>query len=238
MITLPVAKSDQNYEVAPSKIIALGKNYRDHIAEMETVNVASFDLEVPAEPILFSKTPNVLIAAGEPIVVPSFIHECGFDDVSTHYEAELAFIIKERCKNVSEDAALDAILGFTCMNDVSQRNIQSSDKSGWFRGKSLDTFGPIGPCLVLTEDMPDPQNLRIQCRLNGETVQDGNTSQMIFGIRQMVAYITRQFTLEAGDIIMTGTPAGVGPIAHGDVVEVEIEGIGILRNPVVDERQG
>jgi len=237
MIRLPIANSDEAYQVAPSKIVALGKNYREHIAEMESVNVSGFDIDVPAEPILFPKTPNVLIGTGEPIVIPAFIYECGFDEVRTHYEAELALVIKERCKNVSEEEAYDVILGFTCMNDVSQRNIQSGDRSGWFRGKSLDTFGPIGPRLVLQGDIPDPQSLRIRCRLNGNTVQDANTKQMIFSIRQTVAYVTRNFTLEAGDIVMTGTPAGVGPIAHGDVVEVEIEGIGVLSNPVVDERQ-
>ena len=236
MIRLPIANQAKHYEVAPSKIVALGKNYRDHIAEMETVQVASFDLEIPTEPILFPKTPNVLIGPGDPIVIPAFVHDCGFDDVSTHYEAELAFIIKERCKHVAEADAYDVILGYTCMNDVSQRNIQSGDKSGWFRGKSLDTFGPIGPRLVMSQDVPDPQHLGIQCRLNGTTVQDGNTNQMIFSIRKMVAFISCNFTLEPRDIIMTGTPAGVGPIAHGDVVEVEIEGIGTLSNPVIDER--
>jgi 2-keto-4-pentenoate hydratase/2-oxohepta-3-ene-1,7-dioic acid hydratase in catechol pathway len=236
MITLPIANRDEPYHVAPTKIIALGKNYRDHIAEMETVNVSSFDLDVPTEPILFPKTPNVLIGPGHPIIIPAFIYDCGFENVNTHYEAELAFVIKEHCKHVLEADAYDVILGYTCMNDVSQRNIQSGDKSGWFRGKSLDTFGPIGPQLVLSEDIPDPQNLRIQCRLNGETVQDGNTNQMIFSLRQMVAFVSRNFTLEPGDIIMTGTPAGVGPITHGDVVEVEIEGLGVLSNPVVDLR--
>ena len=237
MVKLPIANRNATYDVAPSKIIALGKNYRDHIAEMETVNVSSFDAQIPSEPILFPKTPNVLIAHEDPIVLPAFIHDCGFDKVETHYEAELALIIKTRCKHISEADALDVVLGFTCMNDVSQRNIQSGDKSGWFRGKSLDTFGPIGPRLVLAEDMPDPQNVRVQCRLNGSTVQDGNTADMIFSLRESLAFISRSFTLEAGDIILTGTPAGVGPIQHGDTVEVEIEGIGILRNPVLDERR-
>ncbi len=235
MIPLPIANRDETYNIAPGKIIALGKNYREHIAEMLSVNVSSFDSEVPSEPILFPKTPNVLIANGDQIVIPSFIYNCGFDEVNTHYEAELAFVINERCKNVNEEDAYDVILGFTCMNDVSQRNIQSLDKSGWFRGKSLDTFGPIGPRLVLREHINNPQNLRVQSRLNGKIVQDGNTNQMIFSIPRIIAYITRNFTLEAGDIIMTGTPAGVGPLKHGDVIEVEIEGIGILSNPVVEE---
>ncbi len=121
------------------------------------------------------------------------------------------------------------------MNDVSQRNIQKSDKSGWFRGKSLDTFGPIGPQVVLTEDIGNPQSLEIECRLNGETVQKSNTKYMIFSIAELVSFISKNFTLMPGDIISTGTPGGVGPIKHCDVVEIEIEKIGILRNPVVDE---
>ncbi len=121
------------------------------------------------------------------------------------------------------------------MNDVSQRNIQTGDRSGWFRGKSLDTFGPIGPQIVLHKDIGDPQNLRIQCRLNGRTVQDASTAQMIFPVDQIIAFISKNFTLMPGDIIATGTPSGVGQIHHGDVVEIEIEKIGVLRNPVVEE---
>ena len=124
------------------------------------------------------------------------------------------------------------MLGFTCFNDVSQRNFQRRDKSGWFRGKSLDTFGPIGPVIVPPGAIGDPQNLRIQTRLNGRVVQDSNTRHMIFTIPQIISFISRNFTLEAGDIISTGTPSGVGPIRDGDVVEVEIENIGILKNPV------
>jgi len=126
-------------------------------------------------------------------------------------------------------------LGFTCINDVSQRNLQTGDRSGWFRGKSLDTFGPVGPRLVLADDLQDPQSLRIQCRLNGETVQDSNTKHMIFPIPEIIAFISKNFTLIPGDIIATGTPSGVGRIKHGDVVEIEIDQIGILRNPVIDE---
>jgi 2-keto-4-pentenoate hydratase/2-oxohepta-3-ene-1,7-dioic acid hydratase in catechol pathway len=121
------------------------------------------------------------------------------------------------------------------MNDVSQRNFQTGDKSGWFRGKSLDTFGPIGPEVTLAEDIPDPQTLRITCRLNGQTVQDSNTSYQIFPVKDVIAFISKHFTLQPGDIISTGTPKGVGRIDHGDVVEIEIERIGVLRNPVVRE---
>jgi len=236
MMQLPVLNSAPPYEVRPGKIIALGQNYLAHIRERHKVGVGSFTREVPAEPILFPKTLNALIGPDDPIVIPAFIYEYGFDQIRTHYEAELAFFIKDRCKHVPEEGAYDHIFGFTCANDVSQRNFQTTDKSGWFRGKSLDTFGPIGPQVVRAADIGDPQNLRIQCRLNGKTVQDANTEQMIFPIPEIVAYVSKNFTLEAGDLILTGTPAGVGQIAHGDVVEVEIEQIGVLRNPVIDER--
>jgi 2-keto-4-pentenoate hydratase/2-oxohepta-3-ene-1,7-dioic acid hydratase in catechol pathway len=236
MLQLPIKNRNGVYPVAPGKIIALGQNYRDHIAERDKVGVGSLQAEIPAEPILFAMTPNALIGSGEDIVLPAFVHDYGFDRVRTHYEAELAFFIAARCRRVSVADAPAYVLGYVCANDVSQRNIQGLDKSGWFRGKSLDTFCPIGPCLTPAEDIPDPQALRIQCRLNGRTVQDGNTRAMIFGIPEMLAFISRQITLEPGDLILTGTPAGVGELEHGDCVEVEIEGIGTLRNTVVDER--
>lgn len=235
MLILPIFNRSEAYTVAPSKIIALGLNYRDHIAESKSLNVKGFTEEVPSEPILFPKTPNCLIGPEEPIILPKFIHRYGFDEVRNDYEAELAFIIKDRCKNVPVEQAMDCILGFTGFNDVSQRNIQRLDKSGWFRAKSLDTFGPIGPQVVLTEDIGDPQNLEIECRLNGKVVQKSNTKYMIFRIAEILSFVSKNFTLMPGDVISTGTPSGVGPIKHGDVVEVEIEKIGILRNPVIDE---
>jgi 2-keto-4-pentenoate hydratase/2-oxohepta-3-ene-1,7-dioic acid hydratase in catechol pathway len=235
MVKLPICNTAETYVVHPTKIIALGLNYLDHIAESHSVKVQGFTQEVPKEPILFPKTPNVLIGTGDAIVLPRFLAEYGFAEIRTDYEAELAIIIKGRCKDVKPAHALDYILGFTCMNDVSQRNIQTADRSGWFRGKSLDTFGPIGPQLVLAEHLEDPQNLRIQCRLNGQTVQDSNTKHMIFSIPEIVAFISKNFTLMPGDVIATGTPSGVGPIRHGDMVEIEIEQIGTLRNPVVQE---
>ncbi|MBL7115709.1 MAG: fumarylacetoacetate hydrolase family protein [Kiritimatiellae bacterium] len=237
MIALPIIGTSSTHPVNPGKIIAMGRNYLDHIAERDKVGIgSSFDDELPSEPILFPKTPNTLIGPEQPIVLPAFVHECGFERIRTHYEAELAFIIKHRCKDVPPEEAFDYILGFTCANDVSQRNIQGLDKSGWFRGKSLDTFCPVGPCVVPLEAVGDPQELRIQCRLNGETVQNGNTRDMIFKIPELLAYVSMNFTLEAGDLILTGTPAGVGEIVHGDVVEIEIENVGVLRNPVIDER--
>ncbi len=235
MVVLPVSGKSGSYRVEPSKIIALGLNYHSHIVESHSVKVSGFTEEVPKEPILFPKTPNVLIGPGEPVVIPAFLLDYGFEDLRTDYEAELAVIIGKRCKNIKAEAAFDHIFGYTCINDVSQRNIQSGDRSGWFRGKSLDTFGPIGPRVVTREEMGDPQSLRIQCRLNGKTVQDANTSQMIFPIDRLIEFISENFTLLPGDIIATGTPGGVGRIAHADVVEVEIEKIGILSNPVVEE---
>jgi len=235
MVTLPVYNKSETYTVNPTKIIALGLNYREHIAESHSVNVQGFTDEVPTEPILFPKTSNVLIGPEDPIVIPEFLKEYGFKELRTDYEAELAIIIKTQCKNVNPNNAMDVVLGFTCFNDVSQRNLQTGDRSGWFRGKSLDTFGPIGPQLVLAENLGAPQNLRIQCRLNGKTVQDSNTRHMIFPIPQIIAFVSKNFTLMPGDIIATGTPSGVGSIKHGDVVEIEIEKIGILRNPVVEE---
>jgi len=235
MVKLPVANSDAIYTVNPTKIVALGLNYREHIAESHSVKVQGFTDEIPAEPILFPKTPNVLIGPEEPIVLPRFLHEYHFETLRTDYEAELAIVIKDRCKNVPPGEAMAHILGFTCMNDVSQRNLQTGDRSGWFRGKSLDSFGPIGPRIVRPEDLGDPQNLRIQCRLNGNTVQDSNTRHMIFPVPEIIAFISKNFTLMPGDVIATGTPAGVGPIQPGDVVEIEIEKIGILRNPVIAE---
>ncbi|HFQ90855.1 MAG TPA: FAA hydrolase family protein [Desulfobulbus sp.] len=230
-ITLPMNNSDP-VTLRPGKIIALGLNYLEHIRESDSVNVQNFTGEVPEEPVLFAKTPNVLIGPGEAIVLPALLDRYRFGEPRTDYEGELALIIRDRIKDVSEEEAMDHVLGFTCFNDVSQRNFQRRDKSGWFRGKSLDTFGPVGPVIVAPEDIGDPQNLRLRTRLNGRVVQEASTSQMIFPIPAIIAFVSANFTLEPGDIISTGTPSGVGPLADGDVVEVEIENIGILRNPV------
>jgi 2-keto-4-pentenoate hydratase/2-oxohepta-3-ene-1,7-dioic acid hydratase in catechol pathway len=229
------ASNGREIIIQPSKIICLGLNYLEHIKESQSVNVQNFTDEIPAEPVLFPKTPNVLIAPEEDIVLPAFLHEYGFDDLRTDYEGELALIVRDRCKNLREDEAMDHILGFTCFNDVSQRNLQRSDKSGWYRGKSLDTFGPIGPRIVAPDEIGDVQNLDIRTRLNGTVVQESNTRHMIFNIHRIMAFISKNFTLEPGDIISTGTPSGVGPLANGDVVEVEIEKIGILKNSVRSE---
>lgn len=226
IISLPFPDRDRHYHLRPSKIIALGLNYQDHVEETGR--------ETPEEPVLFSKTPNVLIGDGEDIIIPGFLYEAGYEEVTVHYEAELAFVIGRTAKNVPKEDAMDYVLGFTCFNDVSQRNLQFSDMSGWFRGKSLDTFGPIGPRLVTPSQLPDPHGLAITCKLNGRTVQQSNTGNMIFDIPSVIAYISKQITLEEGDVVATGTPSGVGRMTDGDEVEVEIEGIGILRNRVVE----
>ena len=235
MIELPVKNRRDTYTVNPTKLIALGLNYRAHIAESVSVKVKGFTDEVPTEPLLIPKTPNVLVGPDQAIVIPQFLNQYGFKTLRTDYEAELALIIGNRCRNVPAADALDQIFGYTCMNDVSQRNIQNSDRTGWYRGKSLDTFGPIGPQIVLARDLPDPHKLDIWCRLNGKTVQEGNTEQMIFKIPEIIAFVSKNFTLMPGDIILTGTPAGVGPLRHGDTVEVDIEHIGTLKNGVIDE---
>lgn len=233
-VTLPM-NSGNLVEIKPSKIICLGLNYLEHIKESKSVNVQNFTNEIPLEPVLFPKTPNVIIGPNEPIVLPAFLKDYNFDDPRTDYEGELAIIIKDKIKNLAEDEAMDHILGFTCFNDVSQRNLQRSDKSGWYRGKSLDTFGPLGPVIITPEEIGDVQNLNIQTRLNGKVVQQSNTRHMIFKIPQIMAFISKNFTLEPGDIISTGTPSGVGPLKNGDVVEVEIERIGTLKNTVTTE---
>jgi len=210
-------------------------NYRDHIAESDKLTVQGFTKDIPQEPVLFPKTPNVLIGTEQPIVIPAIARSYGFEDFRVDYEAELAFFVLDRCKDIEPEDAWKHIYGFTCFNDVSQRNIQNSDRSGWFRGKSFDTFGPIGPCVVCLEDLGDPGELKIECRLNGKTVQSSSTRYMIFSIPDTLSFVSRNFTLEAGDLICTGTPSGVGPLQAADVVEVEIEGIGVLRNPVQEE---
>jgi 2,4-didehydro-3-deoxy-L-rhamnonate hydrolase len=208
------------------KIICAGMNYRDHAEET--------GLAVPERPVLFAKWPNALIGPGEPIVLPSLTAE-------VDYEAELGVVIGRRSRDLEVEEALDAVGGYVCVNDVSARDLQFADGQ-WTRAKSLDTFCPVGPRLVPAADVPDPQALRIRCLVNGEALQDSSTANMVFGAAELVAYASRGMTLEPGDLIATGTPAGVGftrkpPIylRAGDEVTVEIEGIGALTNPVVAE---
>jgi len=233
MIQLPITGTDKTITLNPSKLIAVGLNYKDHVKES-----ASFGkpLDIPTEPVLFAKTLNVLIGPNQPIVIPAHIKEYNFPEERVDHECELAIVIGKRGRHISQENAYDYIRGYTCFNDVSQRNIQRFDPSGWFRGKSFDTFGPIGPALTLHNDIGNPQALKMTSRVNGVVKQSSNTAEMIFTIPELIAYISKQFTLEEGDIIATGTPAGVSPIAAGDTVEVEIQGIGVLRNPVTEEQ--
>jgi 2-keto-4-pentenoate hydratase/2-oxohepta-3-ene-1,7-dioic acid hydratase in catechol pathway len=210
----------------PQKIIAVGLNYRDHAEEQGT--------ELPKAPLLFAKWPNSLIASGEAIVLPA-------DSEQVDYEAELGVVIGTRTRRVSEGKALDAVRGYIAVNDVSARDLQFADGQ-WTRGKSPDTFCPIGPRLTPREEIDDPQALGIKCELNGEIMQDSSTSQMIFGVAEIIAYINRIITLEPGDLIATGTPAGVGIfrdpkvlLQDGDEVTVRIERLDVLTNPVERE---
>ena len=208
----------------PGKIICVGLNYRDHAEEQGTA--------LPEAPLLFAKWQNTLIGPGEAIVIPPVVTKCD-------YEAELGVVIGERVRDVSAEKALEAVAGYVCVNDVSARDLQFADGQ-WTRGKSPDTFCPVGPALVSRDDIPDPQALPIRAILNGETVQESTTANMIFGVADVIAYVTRTITLEPGDLIATGTPAGVGAFRDpplfmraGDEITIEIEGIGSLTNPVV-----
>ena len=210
----------------PPKIVCLGLNYRDHIAEQNAA--------MPDEPIIFMKPHTAVIGPDEAIVKPAFVKELD-------YEAELAVIIGKAGKNVAVDEARDHIFGYTCLNDVSARDIQFKDRQ-WTRGKSFDTFAPIGPCITITDQIGDPTNLRIRTRVNGELRQNSTTRNMVFNVYQIVHELSRVMTLEPCDVIATGTPAGVAftmkpePqfLKPGDMVEVEMENIGVLRNPVVE----
>jgi 2-keto-4-pentenoate hydratase/2-oxohepta-3-ene-1,7-dioic acid hydratase in catechol pathway len=208
----------------PGKIIAIGLNYEDHAQETGA--------EIPEKPIVFAKYPNTIVGPGAPIRIPPITEQ-------VDYEAELAVIIGDRAKNVSEAEALDHVFGYTNANDVSARDLQFSEGGQWTRSKSIDTFCPIGPYVATRDEVPDPQALSIRAILNGETVQDGATSKMIFSVAQLVSFLSRGMTLEPGDIIITGTPPGVGMAREpqlwmkpGDEVTIEIEGLGALTNPV------
>jgi 2-keto-4-pentenoate hydratase/2-oxohepta-3-ene-1,7-dioic acid hydratase in catechol pathway len=235
-IRLPVIGTGEHYIINPTKIIAVGLNYRDHIAESQSVRIRGMDGTEPFEPVLFNKTPNVLIGPSEAIPLPASLEDYPWShEARTDYEGELVVIIGKNCRHVMEERALDYVYGYTCGNDVSQRNLQNSDRSGWFRGKSFDGFGPVGPSVRLARDLPDPGKLKIVTTLNQKIVQQSDTSLMIFPVPFLISFISRQFTLMEGDLIFTGTPSGVGQLKSGDIVEVEIEGIGTLRNPVTKE---
>jgi 2-keto-4-pentenoate hydratase/2-oxohepta-3-ene-1,7-dioic acid hydratase in catechol pathway len=208
------------------KIICTGLNYRAHIREQ--------GMEPPPEPLLFGKFETTLIGPGEAIVLPP-------EATHTDSEAELAVEIGRRGRRIAREDALEFVAGYRCANDVSARNLQYGDKQ-WTRGKGFDTFCPLGERLVPVSELGDGSGLRVTQRLNGELLQDGSTADLVFDVPTLVAFASAVFTLLPGDLILTGTPSGVGyartpPLSmqHGDIVEVEIQGIGVLRNPVVGE---
>lgn len=199
---------------APTKIVCVGKNYADHAREMGG--------EPPGFPVLFLKGPNTLNRPEGEIRAPEFVQRLD-------YEGELAVVIRRRAKDVRAEDAADYILGYTCLNDVTARDVQKHDGQ-WTRAKSMDGFCPVGPWVT---DEVDPRSLALETRLNGRPVQRGNTAQFLTPIPQLLAFITASMTLEPGDVVATGTPAGIGPMAPGDMVEVELEGIGVLRNSIL-----
>lgn len=210
--------------IRPGKIVAIGLNYRDHVRET--------GMEEPKAPLVFAKFPSSVIGPGQAIRIDPTLTE------RVDWEVELGVVIGSRLSRAGEDEAMDAVFGYTVANDVSARDVQFADGQ-WTRGKSMDTFCPLGPVVVTADEIDDPQTLRLSTRVNGETVQDSSTAEMIFGVATLLSYCSRSFTLEPGDIVLTGTPWGCGEfmdpprsLTAGDVVEVEIPEIGILRNPV------
>jgi len=214
---VPLARADVRL-LAPviprSKIVGVGRNYADHAAE--------HGVEVPAAPLLFLKPNTAVIGPDDPVVLPVWSER-------VEHEAELAVVIGKVTRNVTRDEALGRVFGYTVANDVTARDVQRSDAQ-WTRAKGFDTSCPLGPWIVPGLDVDD---LAVRARVNGELRQDGRTSQMVFDVADLVSYISEVFTLLPGDVILTGTPAGVGPLVDRDVVEVEIEDIGVLRNPVL-----
>lgn len=216
--------------IQPRIYLCIGLNYRKHAEEGGQ--------KIPDHPVLFIKGANSLLNPGEPIELPTKLKSNEVD-----YECELAVIIGKSCKNVSREKALDYVLGYTCANDVSARDWQKNMGGGqWCRGKTFDTFGPLGPCLVTTDEITNPNTLKIKTVLNGETVQDWNTEDMIFDVPTLIEFLSGSTTLLPGTVILTGTPHGVGmarkpPIwlKAGDSVSIEIEQIGTLTNPIIDE---
>ena len=217
--------------INPTKIICIGINYMDHIEETK--------LPVPKEPVLFPKTLNCLIGDGDPIVYPKLL----FNNRKlkrVDYEVELAFIIKDKCKDVPKSETYEHIMGYSVFNDVTARKMQTKDiisQLPWFRSKSLDTFGPIGPRIASVEEIQDPHDLKIELKVNGEVKQSSNTKHLLFKIPDLMEYITSLFTMETGDIICTGTPSGIGPVLPGDIIEASIEKIGTLTNKVILEEE-
>lgn len=211
-MSYPLSKVKLLLPLLPGKIFCIGRNYRNHVLELGH--------ELPTEPVVFMKPPSALIGPGESIVLPDW---AGRID----YEGELAVVIGKACRNIAPEEACDYILGFTCANDVTARDLQRKDGQ-WTRSKGFDTFAPLGPFILLQSFIPD--SARITTRLNGETVQSDYVGNTIFHIEFLISYISRFATLFPGDVILTGTPEGVGALHPGDIIEVEISGIGVLRN--------
>ncbi|MBZ6493963.1 fumarylacetoacetate hydrolase family protein [Natrinema longum] len=198
----------------PSKIVCIGRNYADHAAELNS--------DVPDRPLLFLKPPNALAAHGDTVTLPA-----GKERID--HEAELGVVIGEQCRHVSEGDAMDVVEGFTCVNDLSNRDDQRQEQN-WVRGKAFDGAAPMGPVLATPEEVP--ADAAVRTRVNGETRQDGSRDQLVFSVPELIAEITTYLTLEPGDVIATGTPEGVGPLSDGDEVEIEIEGVGTLEHSV------
>jgi 2-keto-4-pentenoate hydratase/2-oxohepta-3-ene-1,7-dioic acid hydratase in catechol pathway len=211
--------------VVPGKVVAIGLNYLDHIRES--------GVEPPREPLVFAKFPSSVIGPTDPIRLPRDLTQ------RVDWEVELAVVIGTRARRVAREDALSHVLGYTVANDVSARDLQFSDGQ-WVRAKSIDTFCPLGPVVVTADEIPDPQRLRLTTRVNGELMQDATTDLMVFDVATLISFCSQAFTLEPGDVLLTGTPWGCGEfmdpkrsLAPGDLVECAIEGIGALRNPVV-----
>lgn len=220
--------TDANFgpPLRPGKIVCIGLNYLDHIREA--------GVERPKSPLIFSKFPGSVIGPGEPIPVDTELTK------RVDWEVELAAVIGRRLRNATKDEALDGVFGYTVANDVSARDLQFADGQ-WVRGKSLDGFCPLGPVLVSADEVADPQALRLRTTVNGHTMQDSSTAEMLFGVAELIEFCSRSFTLDPGDLLLTGTPWGCGEFMQpkqslraGDQVTVEVEGIGSLSNPVVD----
>ena len=213
----------------PKKILCIGLNYRDHAIETGA--------SIPTEPVVFCKMPTAMIGPNEPILLPRVSHE-------VDYEAELVIVIGKKLRHANDRQASEGIFGYSVGHDVSARDWQKN-KPGkqWFLGKSFDSFAPLGPSIVTADSVPDPNNLRISCKINGELLQNSSTKELIFKPIELVSYISQVMTLEPSDVIYTGTPSGVGVarqpnrfLKDGDIVEIEIESLGVLRNPCVLER--
>ncbi len=226
ILEFPIAESDldkkQEYSlddikilppVSPSKVVAVGLNYKDHAHEL--------NMPIPDEPIIFIKPPSTVIGHEDEIIYPP-------QTKNLHYEAEMAIVIGKKAEKVSKDNAMDYVVGYTALNDITARDLQEKDGQ-WTRSKSFNTFCPIGPWI---ETDINPHNRNISLRVNGELKQDSNTENLIFSVEKIVSFISQIMTLNPGDVIATGTPPGVGSLQVGDVVEVEIEGIGVLKNVV------